>query len=57
MSPIAGHRIRWLAVASAVLAWLTGVLLNWGGGAIHVLLVAAIALLIYELLAADPPPA
>lgn len=53
MSSRAGHRIRWLAVGVAVLLWFVGLALDLGGNAIHLVLVLAMALLVYELLVED----
>lgn len=55
MSTRAAHRIRWLAVAAAVVVWFIGLALNVGGNAIHLVLVIAMALLVYELLVEDAP--
>lgn len=54
MSSRLGHRIRWLAVGAAVLLWFVGLALDLGGNAIHLVLVLAMALLVYELLVEDP---
>ena len=56
MSLRAGHRIRWAAVWIAVAVWFAGLALNLGGNAVHLVLVAAMAILVYELLVKDPPP-
>lgn len=50
-----GHRVRWIAIWVLVLAWFVALAANWGGGAAHLLLLAAIALLVYELLIEDEP--
>ena len=52
-----GHRIRWIVVWVAVALWFVGLALNLGGNAIHLVLLAAMAMLVYELLVKDPPPA
>lgn len=57
MSAAAGHRIRWTLVWAAVALWFGGLAFDVGGNGIHLMLVAAIALLLYELLAAEGPPA
>ena len=57
MSARAGHRARWIAVWVAVALWFVGLALNWGGNAIHLLLLGAIVVLVYELLVEDAPPA
>lgn len=46
----AGHRIRWIAIWVLILAWFGALAANLGGNAVHLLLLAAIALLVYELL-------
>lgn len=56
MSLRAGHRVRWIAVWAAVAVWFAGLALNLGGNAIHLVLLGAMALLVYELLVGDPPP-
>jgi len=40
-----------------VALWFVGLALNLGGNAIHLVLLVAMALLVYELLVKDPPPA
>lgn len=55
MSMAAGHRVRWTAIWLLVLAWFVALAANWGGGAVHLLLLGAIALLVYELLIEDEP--
>ena len=45
-----GHRIRWIAVWVLIFAWFAALAVNVGGNAAHVLLLAAIAILAYELL-------
>jgi hypothetical protein len=50
-----GHRIRWIAVWVLVLVWFIAQAVNFGGNAIHVILLIAIGLLVYELLAEDRP--
>jgi len=57
MSARAGHRARWIAVWATVALWFAGLALNWGGNAIHLLLLGAIVVLVYELLVEDAPPA
>lgn len=52
-----GHRIRWTIVWLAVALWFVGLALNLGGNAIHLVLFAAMAVLVYELLVKEPPPA
>jgi hypothetical protein len=50
-----GHRVRWVGVWVLVIAWFVAQAANFGGNAVHLLLLAAIGLLIYELLAEDAP--
>lgn len=50
VSPATGHRVRWIAIWVLVFAWFVALAINVGGNAVHVLLLAAIALLAYELL-------
>ena len=57
MSLRAGHRIRWLVVWLAVAVWFVGLAFDLGGNAIHLVLLVAMALLVYELLAQESPPA
>jgi uncharacterized protein DUF5670 len=52
-----GHRVRWIAVWVLVVAWFIGQAVNLGGNAVHLILLVAIGLLIYELLAEDVPAA
>lgn len=53
MAVRAAHRIRWTLVWVLLVAWLAGLMLDWGGAAVNLLLVAALAVLVYELLAAE----
>ncbi len=53
MSMAAGHRLRWGLVWVLVGAWFVGLAVNIGGDRIHVLLLVAIAILVYELLVED----
>ena len=50
-----GHRTRWVLVWVLIGAWFAGLALKWLGDSLNLVLVAAIALLAYELLAEDPP--
>jgi Family of unknown function (DUF5670) len=50
-----GHRLRWAGVWVLVIAWFVAQAANIGGNAVHVLLLVAIGLLVYELLAEDAP--
>jgi uncharacterized protein DUF5670 len=49
-----GHRVRWTGVWLLVVAWFVAQAANIGGNAVHLLLLLAIGLLVYELLAEDP---
>ena len=55
MSPATGHRIRWISVWLLVAAWFIALALNIAGNSAHLLLLAAIGILVYELLAEDAP--
>ncbi len=57
MSLRAGHRIRWAVVWTAIAVWFVGLAFDLGANVIHLVLLAAMALLVYELLVKDPPPA
>ena len=50
-----GHRLRWTLVWVLVVAWFVAQAANIGGNAAHLILLVAIALLVYELLAEDAP--
>jgi hypothetical protein len=50
MSMAAGHRVRWILIWVLIFAWFAALALNVLGNAVHLLLLAAIALLVYELL-------
>ena len=52
-----GHSARWTAVWVLVVAWFVAQALNVGGNAVHLVLLLAIGLLMYELLAEDAPRA
>jgi hypothetical protein len=54
MSMAMGHRIRWTLVWVLILAWFVALAINVGGNLVHLLLLAAIALLVYELLIPEP---
>jgi hypothetical protein len=45
-----GHRIRWILIWLLILAWFAALAVNVGGNLVHLLLLGAIALLVYELL-------
>jgi hypothetical protein len=55
MSMLMGHRIRWTAVWLLIALWFVGLALSVGGNGVHLLLLAAIGLLVYELLIEDVP--
>lgn len=55
MSLILGRRIRWALVALLVAGWFVALAMDVGGNAVHLLLVAAAAILLYELLTVDTP--
>lgn len=49
-----GHRVRWTAVWLFLAAWFLTLMLDVGGGLANLLLVLAVVVLLYELLAAEP---
>jgi len=51
----AGHRLRWVLIGLAVVSWFVALAMNVGGNAIHLVLVGAILLLVYELIAVEAP--
>ncbi len=55
MTVATGHRLRWTAVWVLVAAWFVAQAANFGGNAVHLVLLLAIAILVYELLAEDAP--
>ena len=55
MTVATGHRLRWVAVWVLVVAWFVAQAANLGGNAVHLVLLLAIALLVYELLVEDAP--
>ena len=55
MTIATGHRLRWVGVWLLVVAWFVAQAANIGGNAVHLLLLVAIGLLVYELLAEDAP--
>jgi len=57
VSTAVGHRIRWVIVWVLIGSWFAGLAFRWLGDSLNLVLVAAIALLAYELLAEDPPRA
>ncbi len=50
MSMAAGHRLRWIVIWALVIGWFVALAANAFGNAAHLLLLAAIGLLVYELL-------
>jgi uncharacterized protein DUF5670 len=50
-----GHRLRWILVWVLVVAWFVAQAANLGGNAVHLVLLVAIGLLVYELLTEDAP--
>jgi Family of unknown function (DUF5670) len=48
-----GHRIRWTLVWLLVAAWFVALALNIAGNLVHLLLLGAIGILVYELLVED----
>ncbi len=50
MSMAAGHRLRWIVIWVLIVAWFTALAVNAFGNGAHLLLLAAIGLLVYELL-------
>jgi hypothetical protein len=55
MTAAMGHRVRWTAVWVLVALWFILQAVNVGGNAVHIVLLVAIAILVYELLAEDSP--
>ena len=45
-----GHRVRWVLIWELIAGWFLAMAANWFGNSAHLLLLAAIALLVYELL-------
>jgi len=50
-----GHRLRWTAVWVLVAAWFVAQAANIGGNAVHLVLLVAIGILVYELHAEEAP--
>jgi hypothetical protein len=50
-----GRRIRWFVVVALVAAWFVALAVDAGGNGVHLLLAAAVAVLLYELVAVDTP--
>ena len=55
MSIALGRRLRWIVVVALVAAWFVALAVDIGGNGIHLLLVAAVGVLLYELVAVDTP--
>ena len=55
MSLAAGRRIRWIVVVVLVAAWFVALAVDVGGNGVHLLLAAAVGVLLYELAAVDTP--
>jgi hypothetical protein len=45
-----GHRLRWVLIWVLIAGWFVALAANWFGSSAHLLLLGAIALLVYELL-------
>ncbi len=50
-----GRRARWIVVAAFVAAWFVALAVDVGGNGVHLLLAAAVGVLLYELVAVDTP--
>lgn len=55
VSVATGHRIRWISVWLLILGWFIALALNVAGNLVHLLLLGAIGILVYELLVEDSP--
>jgi hypothetical protein len=55
VSAATGHRVRWIVVWVFILAWFVALALNIAGNLVHLMLLAAIGILVYELLVEDAP--
>ena len=55
MSIAVGRRIRWTVVVVLVAAWFVALAVDVGGNGVHLLLAAAVGVLLYELAAVDTP--
>lgn len=55
MSNALGRRLRWISVIALVAAWFVALAVDVGGNGVHLLLAAAVAVLLYELVALDTP--
>lgn len=50
-----GHRVRWVVVWAFLAGWFVSLMFDLGGGLGNLLLVLAMVVLLYELLAVDRP--
>ena len=50
-----GRRVRWALALLLVLGWFAALAIDVGGNGVHLLLVGAVAVLLYELVAVDTP--
>ena len=55
MSNALGRRLRWTCVVILVAAWFVALAVDVGGNGLHLLLAAAVGILLYELVALDTP--
>ena len=55
MSNALGRRLRWISVVALIAAWFVALALDVGGNGVHLLLAAAVGVLLYELVALDTP--
>jgi hypothetical protein len=55
MSIALGRRLRWILVVILVAAWFVALAIDVGGNGVHLLLAAAVGILLYELVALDTP--
>jgi hypothetical protein len=55
MTVALGRRLRWIVVVALVAAWFVALAVDAGGNGVHLLLVAAVGVLLYELVAVDTP--
>jgi len=55
MSNALGRRLRWTLVIVLVAGWFVALAADVGGNGVHLLLAAAVAVLLYELVALDTP--
>ena len=55
MSNALGRRLLWILVVALVAAWFVALAVDVGGNGVHLLLAAAVAVLLYELVALDTP--